>query len=74
MRIYQCDSCKKIIDDPFTVKMKEFYLGVDTDCLSGIAIPVESRRRVKIHLCDECFKGLNRIGELVPKKDKENKE
>ena len=49
MRIYQCDSCKKIIDDPFTVKMKEFYLGVDTDCLSGIAIPVESRRRVKIH-------------------------
>jgi hypothetical protein len=54
--------------------MKEFYLGVDTDCLSGIAIPVESRRRVKIHLCDECFKGLNLIGELVPKKDKENKE
>lgn len=74
MRIYQCDSCKKIIDDPFTVKMKEFYLGVDTDCLSGIAIPVESRRRVKIHLCDECFKRLNLIGELVPKKDKENKE
>ena len=74
MRIYQCDSCKKIIDDPFTVKMKEFYLGVDTDCLSGIAIPVESRRRAKIHLCDECFKGLNLIGELVLKKDKENKE
>lgn len=74
MRVYQCDCCKKIIDDPFTVKMKEFYLGVDTDYLSGIAIPVESRRRVKIHLCDECFKGLNLIGELVPKKDKENKE
>lgn len=70
MRIYQCDSCKKIIDDPFTVKMKEFYLGVDTDCLSGIAIPIKSRRKVKIHLCDECYKGLNLIGELVPKKAK----
>jgi hypothetical protein len=49
--------------------MKEFYLGVDIDCLSGIAIPIESKRRVKIHLCDECYKGLNLIGELVPKKE-----
>jgi hypothetical protein len=50
--------------------MKEFYLGVDIDCLSGIAIPIESKRKVKIHLCDECYKGLNLIGELVPKKSK----
>lgn len=70
MRIYQCDSCKKVIEDPYTVKMKEFYLGVDIDCLSGIAIPIESKRRVKIHLCDECYKGLNLIGELVPEKPK----
>lgn len=70
MRIYQCDSCKEIISDPYTVKMKEFYLGVDIDCLSGISILIESKRRVKIHLCDECYKGLNLIGELVPKKSK----
>lgn len=70
MRIYQCDSCKKVIEDPYTVKMKEFYLGVDIDCLSGIEIPIESKRRVKIHLCDECYKGLNLIGELVPEKPK----
>ncbi len=68
MRIYQCDCCEKVISDPYTVKMKEFYVRVDTDCLSGIAIPIESKRRVKIHLCDECYKGLNLIGELVPKK------
>lgn len=60
MRIYQCDSCKKAIEDPYTVKMKEFYL--------GIAIPVEYKRRVKIHLCDECYKGLNLIGELMLEK------
>jgi hypothetical protein len=35
--------------------MKEFYL--------GIAIPVEYKRRVKIHLCDECYKGLHLIAE-----------
>ena len=53
--------------------MKEFYLGVDTDYFSGIVIPIERKRRVKIHLCDECYKGLNLIGELVPKKkDREN--
>lgn len=68
MRIYQCDSCKEVIENPYTVKMKEFYLGVDIDCLSGIAIPIESKKKVKIHLCDECYKGLNLIGELVPKK------
>lgn len=28
MRIYQCDSCNKVISDPHTVKMKEFYLGL----------------------------------------------
>lgn len=71
MRIYQCDCCKEVIADPYTVKMKEFYLGaVDTDCLSGIPIPIESRRKVKIHLCDECYKGLHVIGELVPKERK----
>lgn len=70
MRIYQCDCCEKVISDPYTVGMKEFYLGVDVDCLSGIAIPIESKRKVKIHLCDECYKGLNLIGELVPKKAK----
>lgn len=69
MRIYQCDSCKEIISDPYIVKMKEFYLGVDFGCLNGIAIPIESRRKVKIHLCDECYKGLNLIGGLVPKKE-----
>lgn len=73
MRVYQCDSCNKVVSDPYTVGMKEFYIGVDVDCLSGIAIPIESKRKVKIHLCDECYKGLNLIGELVPKnKDREN--
>ncbi len=63
MRIYQCDCCEKVISDPYTVKMKEFYLGVDTDCLSGIAIPVERKRKIKIDLCDDCFKGLHVIAE-----------
>ncbi len=68
MRVYQCDCCNKVISDPYTVKMKEFYLGVDTDYFSGIAIPVECKSKIKIHLCDDCFKGLHVIAE---KKERE---
>ena len=63
MRVYQCDCCNKVISDPYTVKMKEFYLGVDTDYFRGIAIPVECKSKIKIHLCDDCFKGLHVIAE-----------
>lgn len=68
MRVYQCDCCNKVISDPYTVKMKEFYLGVDTDYFSGIAISVECKSKIKIHLCDDCFKGLHVIAE---KKERE---
>lgn len=65
MRVYKCDCCNKVITDPYEVEMKEFYLGVDTDCFSliGIAIPVERKRKIKIDLCDDCFKGLHVIAE-----------
>jgi hypothetical protein len=45
--------------------MREFYLGFDADCLGliGIAIPFECKRKIKIHLCDDCFKGLHVIAE-----------
>lgn len=66
MRVYRCDSCNKVISDPYEVEMKEFYLGVDdTDYFSliGIEIPVERKRKIEIHLCDDCFKGLHAIAE-----------
>lgn len=63
MKVYQCDCCNKVISDPYTVKMKEFYLGVDTDYFSGIAIPIERKRKIKIQLCDDCYKGLHLIAE-----------
>lgn len=30
MKVYQCDCCNKVISDPYKVKMKKFYVGVDT--------------------------------------------
>jgi hypothetical protein len=49
--------------------MKEFYVRMmDTDCSSGIVIPIESKRKIKIQLCDDCYKGLHLIAELLSKK------
>lgn len=67
MRVYQCDSCNKVIQDPYIVKMKEFYVGIDMEYFTRFEIPVEIKR--KIQLCDDCYKGLHLIAE---KKEREN--
>lgn len=69
MRVYQCDNCNKVISDPYTVKMKEFYVGIDMEFFTRIPIPVEGRRKIKIQLCDDCYKGLHLIAE---KKERES--
>lgn len=38
MRVYQCDSCNKVISNPHNVKMKEFYVGIDTKYFTRIKI------------------------------------
>lgn len=68
MRVYKCDCCNRVITDPYTVKMKEFYVGIDIEYFSQIAIPVERKRKIKIDLCDDCFRGLHVIAE---KKERE---
>lgn len=69
MRVYQCDSCKKIIHNPYKVKMKEFYVGIDMEYFTRIGIPIECKRKIKIQLCDDCYEGLHLIAE---KKEREN--
>lgn len=68
MRVYQCDSCNKVISNPHNVKMKEFYVGIDIEYFTRITTPIERKRKIKIQLCDDCYKGLHLIGELLPKK------
>lgn len=68
MKVYQCDCCNKVISDPYTVKMKEFYVGIDMEYFTRIQIPIEINRKIKIQLCDDCYKGLHLIAE---KKERE---
>ena len=62
-KVYKCDSCERLIEVPYEVKMKEFYIGVKFDL--GMVFPEDSKQKVKIHLCHDCYKGLCKIAEKV---------
>ena len=56
---YVCDSCREIMKNPHDVKMKEFYIGYTLE-MDG-ALPYCTNQKVKIHLCDDCFRSLKEI-------------
>ena len=60
---YVCDACGKIMKDPHEAKMKEFYVGCCFDF--GGSFPIDAVRKRKVHLCDDCFKGLNKLVDKV---------
>ena len=59
MKAYKCDICEIAITDPYTAKMKEFYLACDFE-FEGI-YPKKAKRKQKLHLCWNCFEGLKGI-------------
>ena len=64
-KVYKCDSCNRLIENPYTEKMKEFYFGAKFDF--GMCFPEKSKQKVKIHLCHDCYKGLRTVAEKVKK-------
>ena len=68
MKVYKCDSCGRTIDSPYEERMKEFY--ISGSCDSIFIIPHNDKRRVKIHLCNDCFRGLHKIAENALKGQK----
>lgn len=71
MKIYQCDSCYKIIENPYIVKMKEFY--IDNTHSIQDENSIESKRKIRIHLCGECYKRLISYWQIVAKRGEEVK-
>lgn len=56
MKTYLCDSCGVVIDNPYTQRMKEFYIARD-----ACHRPSNCKRTIKIHLCEMCFYSLKHI-------------
>lgn len=70
-KYYICDTCGKVIEDPYSQEMKEFYLSggyQDGDTSRDL---VEEKKAV--HLCDNCFNALHLIagGEKMPEQPEE---
>jgi hypothetical protein len=56
---YVCDACGVTMTNPYKVNMKEFYVGCDFEYVG--VFPIDCTRKVKVHLCEECYKGLKMI-------------
>lgn len=65
MKVYRCDSCGLMAEDPHSVCMKEFTFTEEYDHHGIWRLPI--RKSEKIHLCDKCFRGLRSIGEKALK-------
>ena len=63
MKVYKCDSCGAMIENPYTAKMKEFYVGCTFE--KGMALPEDAKQKVKVHLCEQCYRGLCTIADNV---------
>ena len=68
MKVYKCDSCGRIIESPHEERMKEFY--IEATCEGFFVFPHNDKRKVKIHLCDDCFGGLQKIADKALKEQK----
>lgn len=67
MKAYICDGCGEVILDPYEVNMKEFNLIVAKDSSGEIRYP--RKKRVKVHLCEDCLASLYRIAYTVMEDD-----
>lgn len=56
-KAYICDACGITMTVPYEAKMKEFYIGCSFE-LNGV-FPSFNKRRVKVHLCDDCYHALH---------------
>ena len=71
MKVYKCDSCEKVIENPYKENMKEFFYSLDFEYLM---FRERSKREKTIHLCEDCFKGLHLIAEKKRSNNNEWKE
>ena len=63
-KVYKCDACEVMIDNPYKARMKEFYIGTQYDVIWGM-LPINCKDTTKVHLCEECYKGLKKIGQNI---------
>ena len=67
-KVYVCDACGVTMKDPYEVKMREFFVGMEFDY--GQAFPCNVKTcKQKVHLCDNCYHALREIAEQKRRAD-----
>lgn len=61
MKVYQCDSCGTVTEDPYSEKMREFYVGFEIDFDFMISFPVYKKSKERVQLCKVCYENLRSI-------------
>jgi dUTP pyrophosphatase len=60
-RVYICDACGAVIENPHSQEMKEFYLTGSYEMGTVFKNTAEAKKTV--HLCESCYHALYRISE-----------
>lgn len=70
MKAYVCDICDKPVSNPYSANMIEFCFTVSNCDL--YQMPEQTKRKVKLHLCGNCFKLLKDIAKGKIKRRDDN--
>lgn len=58
-RVYICDMCMDIVQNPYEVRMKQFCVPIGKEYKEGTG----RCRKKKIHLCRKCLEKLKVVAE-----------
>ena len=59
--MYECDACGMTTENPHRYKMKEFFVESYGCSNYPYIAAYPATRKVKVHLCDGCYKSLQTI-------------
>lgn len=67
MKVFQCDCCKKIIEDPYEVNFREYLL--EDEYVSGHIFKKKKLKQKSCDLCSDCYKNLHQVMKIKDSAD-----
>ena len=66
MKVFQCDCCKKVIEDPYEVNFREYLL--EAEYTSEFFL-LRQKRKAVVDLCEVCYKNLHQVMKIKDSAD-----